>query len=149
MENIFSGPCCAVTFQEPPLSGPTLSITLSAFSFARCFSIAFAVTPISAVRPAAVNLPFSERRAMIFSLLSTLQNLHKAHLHILVDCTTAVECTAAFEVAGKGSNEVRIVDQLVDVAYEGRRAHFTADSDFTVFLIPFSLHSRCQFHCSC
>ena len=57
------------TFQEPPLSGTSLSIIPSAFSFARCFSIAFAVTPISAARPAAVNLPFSERRAMIFSLL--------------------------------------------------------------------------------
>ena len=62
-------PLSYFTFQEPPLSGPSLSIIPSAFSFARCFSIAFAVTPISAARPAAVNLPFSERRAMIFSLL--------------------------------------------------------------------------------
>ena len=41
---------CYFTFQEPPLSGPSISIIPSAFSFARCFSTAFAVTPISAAR---------------------------------------------------------------------------------------------------
>ena len=95
---------CYFTFQEPPLSGPSLSIIPSAFSFARCFSTAFAVTPISAARPAAVNLPFSERRAMIFSLLFTvffllfpLQNLHEIFLHVDIDRAVAGEGAAAFD----------------------------------------------------
>ena len=109
---------CYFTFQEPPLSGPSLSIIPSAFSFARCFSTAFAVTPISAARPAAVNLPFSERRAMIFSLLFPvfllpfevfpllftvffllfpLQNLHEILLHVDIDRAVAGEGAAAFD----------------------------------------------------
>ena len=115
------------TFQEPPLSGPTLSIIPSAFSFARCFSIAFAVTPISAARPAAINLPFSERRAMIFSLLlpvfllpfevfsllCTFQNLHKIILHINIYRAITAEGTTAFDVTGEGRCEVRILDKLL------------------------------------
>ena len=90
------------TFQEPPLSGPSLSIIPSAFSFARCFSTAFAVIPISAAKPAAVNLPFSERRAMIFSLLFTIQHLHDILLHIDVNRAAAGEDTVTCIQTGEG-----------------------------------------------
>ena len=63
-------------------------------------SIAFAVTPISAAGPAAVNLPFSERKAIIFSTLCTLQNLHKSHLYVDVDCTITAEGAAGRVTAG-------------------------------------------------
>ena len=58
------------------------------------FSTALAVMTISA----AVNLPFSERRAMIFSLLFSFQNLHKILIHVDVDRAIAGEGTSAFAV---------------------------------------------------
>ena len=83
--------------------------------------------PILAARLAAINLPFSERRAMIFSLLlpafllpfevfsllCTFQNLHKIILQIKIYRAITAEGTTAFDVTGEGRCEVRILDKLL------------------------------------
>ena len=59
------------------------------------------------------------------SLLS-FQNPHKFLLHVDVDRAIACERTAAFDVAGKSWDEVRVLYQLVDVADEGATGHVAA-----------------------
>ena len=58
--------------------------------------------------------------------LLTFQNLHKILFHVDVDCTISAEGTAAFDVAGKGWDEVRVLYQLVDVADEGAAGNVAA-----------------------
>ena len=53
----------------------------------------------------------------------SLQNLDKITFHIDVDVTIAIEGAASFYVAGEGGDEVRVLDQLVDVADEGTAEH--------------------------
>ena len=59
----------------------------------------------------------------------SFQNLHKILLHVDIDRAVAGEGTAAFDVTGEGGDEVRVLDQLVDVADEGTAGH-VATSDF-------------------
>ena len=56
-------------------------------------------------------------------LLFPFQNLHKILLHVDVDVTVAGEGAATLDVAGKGCDEVRGLDQLVDVADECTAGH--------------------------
>ena len=67
-------------------------------------------------------------------LLFPLQNLHKILLHINVDRAVADESPATLDVTGEGRDEVRVPDQLVDVADEGTAGHMAAgdfvDRDF-------------------
>ena len=56
----------------------------------------------------------------------SLQDLDKITFHIDVNIAVAVEGSAAFGVAGESGYEVRILDQLVDVADEGTAGHMAA-----------------------
>lgn len=56
----------------------------------------------------------------------TLQDLHQVAFHIDVDIAVTVEGSAAFSMTGEGGDEVRILDQLVDVADEGTAGHVAA-----------------------
>ena len=56
----------------------------------------------------------------------SLQNLDQITFHIDVDVAVAVEGSAAFCVAGKGWDEVRVHNQLVDVTDEGTAGHVAA-----------------------
>lgn len=58
--------------------------------------------------------------------LFPFQNLHKILLHINVDRAVTGKCTASFDVADECGDEVRILDQFVDVADEGTTSHMTA-----------------------
>ena len=57
------------TFHCPPLAGPMRSMSPSALWLARCFSTDLAEMPIFPARAIALNLPSSESKATIFSLL--------------------------------------------------------------------------------
>ena len=55
-----------------------------------------------------------------------LQDLHKILLHINVDRAVTGKCTASFDVAGECGDEVRILDQFVDVDDEGTAGHMAS-----------------------